>query len=397
MAGKNTNSSYEFDEFQLDVAKRRLLRGGEFVAIKPKAFDLLAVLVENNGKLLTKDELFRLVWGDQVVEEANLTVSISAIRRALGEKAKEPRYITNVSGRGYYFNADLKSGNRNGHVETVISNGNGYHVSTEPDLHLSFDRSDNIPQKKAGRRNLLLAFAAVLIVVPLAAYFFFGRKGEVANTEFGALSVKKITTSGRVPTAVISPDGKWFSFTQMEPDGKQSLWVSQTDGGGQLQLRPPSDRALLVTAFAPDSSKVYYVQFDSHAGERSTLFRLPAMGGAPEKLLEDVSSRPALAPDGKEIAFIRRDHEKNTSWLMTAKIDGSGETQLAVVTGNLGRFTAAPAWSPDGRRIAYGAYITDKVPGLMGIFTCDANGERRAQATKQEWNGINSIGMDQKF
>ena len=100
-------ANYRFDEFELDLAKRRLMRGGEVVALKPKVFDLLAVLVENNGELLTKDDIFRRVWGDQFVEETNLTVSISAIRRALGETANEPRYITNVSGRGYYFNADI--------------------------------------------------------------------------------------------------------------------------------------------------------------------------------------------------------------------------------------------------------------------------------------------------
>lgn len=389
MTGEKTHH-YEFDDFQIDVAKRRLLRGGEFVAIKPKAFDLLAVLVENNGKLLAKDELFRLVWGDQVVEETNLTVSISAIRRALGEKAKEPKYITNVSGRGYYFNAELRT--LNGDGNGYAANGtNGLNKSVEPRRSRT-DISHPTPQlRQTARSNFLIAAIAALILIPVAGYFLLGRKDNVAGADFGALSVKKITTTGRVPTAVISSDGKWFAFTQMGPDGRQSLWVSQTDGGGQVQLRPASEKALLVTAFAPDSSKVYYVQYDSHAGERSTLFRLPAMGGTPEKLLEDVSSRPGLSPDGKEIAFIRRDHEKNTSWLMTARLDGSGETQLAVVTGNQGRFTASPTWSPDGRRIAYGQYLTDKVPGPMGIFTCDANGDRKTQATKQEWNAINTI------
>ena len=98
---------YSFDEFELNVTMRRLLRNGEVVALNPKAFDMLHVLVEHNGELLTKDDLLRLVWNGQFVEEANLTVNMSAIRRALGENAREPRYITTVSGRGYYFTADI--------------------------------------------------------------------------------------------------------------------------------------------------------------------------------------------------------------------------------------------------------------------------------------------------
>src|SRR6185369_7227336 len=99
---------YQFDEFQLDVPKRQLLRGGEIVELKPKAFDLLRVLVENSGKLLSKDDLFRMVWENQIVEESNLTVNMSQIRRALGEKANQPRFITTVSGQGYRFLANVR-------------------------------------------------------------------------------------------------------------------------------------------------------------------------------------------------------------------------------------------------------------------------------------------------
>src|SRR5438067_27661 len=103
-----TRKNYRFNNFQLNRLKRRLLRNVKTVSLNPKAFDLLSVLIEHNGELLTKDDLFRLVWDEQIVEESNLTVNMSAIRKALGERASSPRYITTVSGRGYYFNADLK-------------------------------------------------------------------------------------------------------------------------------------------------------------------------------------------------------------------------------------------------------------------------------------------------
>src|SRR4029453_6710705 len=74
-----------------------------------KAFDLLQVLVENQGHLLQKDELLRRVWADAVVEENNLTVTISALRKALDEGPTDGHYIETVPRRGYRFVADLRA------------------------------------------------------------------------------------------------------------------------------------------------------------------------------------------------------------------------------------------------------------------------------------------------
>src|SRR5438067_1623054 len=88
--------------------KRQLLREGEVVPLYSKAFDLLLVMVQNGGRDLTKDELLETVWPGQMLEEANLTVNMSAVRKALGEKAVRPRYIVNIPGRGYRFVADVR-------------------------------------------------------------------------------------------------------------------------------------------------------------------------------------------------------------------------------------------------------------------------------------------------
>src|SRR5687768_9364852 len=98
---------YRFNDFELDAVKRQLLRRGQPVTLQPKAFDLLLVLVENGGRLLTKDDLLSLVWPDQIVEESNLTVHISALRKALGEHKGHHRYVVTEPGRGYRFIADV--------------------------------------------------------------------------------------------------------------------------------------------------------------------------------------------------------------------------------------------------------------------------------------------------
>jgi DNA-binding winged helix-turn-helix (wHTH) protein/TolB-like protein/Tfp pilus assembly protein PilF len=94
---------YTFGPFVLDSRERRLLRDGRPVPLTLKAFDLLEALAKNEGRLLRKEELLRLVWPDAAVEENNLTVTISALRKALGEGTAERQYIETVPRRGYRF------------------------------------------------------------------------------------------------------------------------------------------------------------------------------------------------------------------------------------------------------------------------------------------------------
>src|SRR5262245_26888909 len=103
------NKIYEFGSFRLETAEQTLRRGEtEIVPLTPKVFDLLCVLVENHGHLLSKDELLKALWAESFIEEANLNVTISALRRALGEKPNENLYIETVSRRGYRFVAEVR-------------------------------------------------------------------------------------------------------------------------------------------------------------------------------------------------------------------------------------------------------------------------------------------------
>ena len=98
---------YEFGPFKLVPAEKQLLRDADLVSLTPKSFDLLVVLVENAGHLVEKSELMNRVWPDSFVEEANLSVKMSELRRALGEGANENQYIETVPRRGYRFVAEV--------------------------------------------------------------------------------------------------------------------------------------------------------------------------------------------------------------------------------------------------------------------------------------------------
>lgn len=104
----NTRHFYEFGPFQLDPAERLLLCDEKPVSLSPKGFELLVFLVMNHGRLVTKDQIFNAVWTDSFVEESNLTVSISALRRALREKKGGLQYIETVTKAGYRFVAPVE-------------------------------------------------------------------------------------------------------------------------------------------------------------------------------------------------------------------------------------------------------------------------------------------------
>src|SRR5436190_2031784 len=98
---------FHFDEFTLDVRERRLLRGTEAVHLSPKAYDVLVALVQQRGRLVTKDELLRQLWPESFVEEGSLNVYVSALRKALGEDVHRPIYIETVARSGYRFIATV--------------------------------------------------------------------------------------------------------------------------------------------------------------------------------------------------------------------------------------------------------------------------------------------------
>src|SRR4249919_1921956 len=102
---------FEFGDFILAPSERLLLCGGEPIPLTAKAFDLLVTLVRHSGHLVSKEDLIRTVWPDTIVEEVNLTVNISALRKALDRGCKRKEVIQTVPTRGYRFVVPVKTRN----------------------------------------------------------------------------------------------------------------------------------------------------------------------------------------------------------------------------------------------------------------------------------------------
>jgi TolB-like protein/DNA-binding winged helix-turn-helix (wHTH) protein/Tfp pilus assembly protein PilF len=154
------NGLYEFGEFRLDAHKRTLQQGQELLALTPKAFDTLLVLIESRGQLVAKDELMKAVWSDSFVEESNLTQTIFMLRKALGQ-TRDQGYIVTVPGRGYRFVADVKPVSRTTPAEADVPSGS-HAIGSLTLREKQFWQRLPVILAVAGGFLVVLAFAAYL-------------------------------------------------------------------------------------------------------------------------------------------------------------------------------------------------------------------------------------------
>src|SRR5712675_280132 len=130
-----------FGDFVLVPQERLLLRGGVPVPLTAKAFDLLAILVQRSGHLVSKDELFEEVWPNTTVQETNLTVNISALRKALGGGQNGSEFIQTVPGHGYRFVAPVLPRQTMPGVMPVEPAGNNSDTAPKPEANAGFGKS----------------------------------------------------------------------------------------------------------------------------------------------------------------------------------------------------------------------------------------------------------------
>jgi Tol biopolymer transport system component len=170
---------------------------------------------------------------------------------------------------------------------------------------------------------------------------------------FQWMQVRRFTSSGNVTRAAISPDGKYVVHV-LRDAGKQSLIVRQITESNNIVIVPPAEVTYQGLTFSRDGAHVYYVVQEQNNPIR-TLYQVPALGGVPHRILKDIDSPVAIAPDNKRLAFVRRYRGQNEDAVIVADIDGANERKLASRNGADFFWTGGPAWSPDGRVIATAA------------------------------------------
>jgi DNA-binding winged helix-turn-helix (wHTH) protein/TolB-like protein/Flp pilus assembly protein TadD len=180
---------YDFEPFRLDTRKRLLLCDQKPVALPSKAYDALVVLVTNSGQVIEKDELIKRVWPNSFVEEANLTVCISALRKALGERPNEPRYIMTVPGRGYQFVASVDSAPdeepdwvvESQTVSRVIIEGREViepAEQAETQAEMMAPVAQSVAARRLPRGKLITAIGVAVILAAASSYLLIGNRSS---------------------------------------------------------------------------------------------------------------------------------------------------------------------------------------------------------------------------
>ncbi len=134
-----TKHFYEFGPFRIDSAERVLLQDGKPVHLTGKAFDVLLALVERSGHIVERDELIEKVWPDCFVEEGNLTVTISMLRKVLEAGENGNPYIETVPRRGYRFTAEVREIPIIGEKQTPLKEAGSLMAANEKELTVTTD------------------------------------------------------------------------------------------------------------------------------------------------------------------------------------------------------------------------------------------------------------------
>lgn len=208
---------YEFGPFRLDAEERLLLRSGTPVALTPKSFDTLLLLVENSGHLLKKEELLERVWPDAFVEEVNLAQNISAIRKALDGKGSGDRYIETVPKVGYRFIGPARG----------VSAQPSTVTTTQPEsASIPADLTPQ-PRKQSSTRIAVAGVAAALLLA-----VFFAIWPRIFHAKEISASLAPIRSIAILPLVNLSADPAQEYFS----DGLTDELITKVAQMGSLQV-----------------------------------------------------------------------------------------------------------------------------------------------------------------
>lgn len=349
---------YRWDDFVIDLDAYRIERAGVPLALEPKAFNLLVLLIERPGHVFTKQEIFEKLWPGTVVTDHALTRVVAQLRRVLGDEARDGRYIETVPTRGYRWLPK---------VELV----------EDPPVPL-VPRVPTLPKVGSRRARAFPAFAALLTlaIVMLGLVAWTQRAATTPSVTAGGpphdvpWPVQLTTSNGLDLQPAFSPQGDAVAFAS-DRSGSFELYVRMLAGTASEVALTSDGQHNVQPAWSPDGS---LIAFHSHG--RGGVWVMPARGGVARQLATE-GSHPAWSSDGQRIAF-QTDEPSDVnpsafgaqagSTLKVVDLDGRNLRELTRVGHPLGGH-AAPAWTSDGRFIAFSVFDGGPNNGVWVVST----------------------------
>jgi Tol biopolymer transport system component/DNA-binding winged helix-turn-helix (wHTH) protein len=345
-----------FESFEVDVRAGELRKAGVRLRLTGQPFQVLAILLEHPGDVVTRDELQNRLWPDTFVDvEHNLNTAINKIREVLGDSAESPRFVETLPRRGYRFVAPVED------AKTAVESAQG--------------TGSRAPGDSSRHRWAVQTSVLVAAIVLLAAAGFLIYKRRSVPTPSGQRALTRLTfDDGLQIGATWSPDARFIAYSSNR-GSKFDIWMQQVSGGDPVPVtKGPGHN--WQPDWSPDGK---YIAYRSEAGEGG-LFVMPALGGAGlERKIASFGYYPQWSPDGSQILFQRNFHNFYFSnRFYVVGLDGSAPREVFadfISHQNLDAMSAA--WYPDGNRISIWGWDDPgrRTPTLRSFWTVSlANG-----------------------
>src|ERR1051326_5349021 len=223
--------------------------------------------------------------------------------------------------------------------------------------------------------GLSLAIVVAFAFAIAAAYGIYAFLSRNRIQPFANISITKITETGNILGVAMSPDGKYI-VTVIDDIAGESLWLRNIATKSNTQVIPPlpGSRYQFV-CFSPDANYIYFARAESGNYSFRFLYRAPVLGGAPEKLLQDIDSPLSFSPDGREFAYVVWNDPVVGQYRLVIHSLDNGQDRTLVTGANAQAFNE-PKWSPDGKVIV--SSLAHPGNAVAGLVTVDvATGKQR--------------------
>ena len=356
-----------FGAFDADFRTQELRKQGVRVKLPQQSFQILQMLLEQPGELVTRDQLRQALWsGDTFVDfDHGVNNSIKRIRDALGDSAESPRYIETLPRLGYRFIGSI-DGKVDVPTPAPIPPERNWKVKAGPTPSVAGAEETAAPH---GRWPLTLAGVFALLLVA-GTLFWFRRPQPSPAPE---MKLHQLTTnSGENPvgTGAISPDGKYLAYTDLQGIHIKLIESGETQTIPQLESFKGSRVEWRIACWFPDSTR-FLANLNLRRGQHPSIWTVSVLGGTPRKLRDEAEAW-SISRDGSLIAFATNYGSVGPReiWLMGP----NGEHERKLFDTDENSSIGGAQFSPDGQRLVY--FKSPEMSGKPGdaIETRDLKG-----------------------